>query len=125
MHSKSDVTAPVISRLRPGDTASCPSYHRALDIIGRRWAGAIVRALLAGETRFNDIAAAWPAMSHRVLSQRLKELEAEGIVARTVHDETPVRIEYGLTDKGEALAEPVIALSEWADRWLADGAQPR
>ncbi|WP_141924684.1 winged helix-turn-helix transcriptional regulator [Haloactinospora alba] len=110
------------SRLRPGDSASCPRYHAALDIIGRRWAGAIVRALLAGETRFNDIAAAWPAMSHRVLSQRLKELEEEGIVRRVVHDETPVRIEYRLTDKGEALSDVVAELSRWADTWLPEHA---
>ena len=113
-------TSPPESLLRHGDTAFCPYYHRAVEIIGRRWAGAIVRALLAGMTRFNEIAAACPGMSHRVLAQRLRDLEEDGILVRTVYDETPVRIEYRLTAKGEALAEPVIALTSWAEHWLRD-----
>ncbi|WP_051581187.1 winged helix-turn-helix transcriptional regulator [Pseudonocardia acaciae] len=112
--------SPPSSLLRNGDTAFCPHYHRAVEIIGRRWAGAIVRALLAGMTRFNEIAAACPGMSHRVLSQRLRDLEEDGIVVRTVHDEVPVRIEYRLTPRGEALAEPVISLTAWAEHWLRD-----
>lgn len=108
------------SRLRPGDTAFCPYYHQAVAVIERRWAGLILRALLAGKTRFNDIASVWPGMSNRLLSQRLKEFERDGIVRRIVHDETPVRVEYRLTDKGEALSGVVIALTEWADHWLRD-----
>jgi DNA-binding HxlR family transcriptional regulator len=114
------LTTQPVSLLRPGDTAFCPSYHQAAEIIGRRWVGAILRSLLAGTTRFTEISAAWPGMSHRVLSQRLKELEDEGIVSRTVHDRTPVQITYRLTTKGEALSEVVNALSSWADHWLGD-----
>jgi DNA-binding HxlR family transcriptional regulator len=112
--------SPPTSLLRNGDMAFCPYYHRAVEIIGRRWAGAVVRALLAGVTRFNEIATACPGMSHRVLSRRLRDLEDDGIVVRTVYGETPVRIEYRLTPKGEALAEPVIALTGWAEHWLRD-----
>jgi DNA-binding HxlR family transcriptional regulator len=106
------------SLLRQGDTAFCPQYHRAIEIIGRRWAGAVIRSLLAGLCRFNEIAEATPGMSHRVLAQRLRDLEADGILVREVYPETPVRIEYRLTPKGRALAEPVVSITEWAERWL-------
>ena len=97
----------------------CPLYHRAIEIIGRRWTGAIVRALLAGNTRFCQIRATIPGLSDRLLSERLKELEGEGIVERQVQPDTPVRIEYHLTPKGEALATVVQTASSWAEEWLS------
>lgn len=100
----------------------CPAYHRAIELIGRRWSGVVLRALMAGRTRFSDLAATVPGLSDRLLSERLKELEAEGIVTRTVIPETPVRVEYGLTDKGRALTDVVVAVSAWAERWLDEGA---
>ena len=103
-----------------GYSAFCPFYHRAVELIGRRWTGAIVRALLGGADRFSDLVAAIPGLSDRLLSERLKELEAEGIVLRTVVPETPVRIHYHLTDKGRALASVVDALSDWAHAWLVE-----
>ena len=96
----------------------CPLYHRAIEIIGRRWTGAIIRALLSGATRFTEIRSIVPGLSDRLLSERLKELEAEEIVERRVLPYTPVRIEYWLTPKGEALASVVQAASEWAEEWL-------
>ena len=99
-------------------TAFCPVYHRAIELIGRRWTGAILRALMSGATRFTDVTAAVPGLSDRLLSERLKELEAEGIVSRTVVPSTPVRIEYGLTEKGYALNDVMAAVSEWAETWL-------
>lgn len=99
--------------------AFCPLYHQAIEIIGRRWTGVIVRALLGGGSRFSQIRATIPGLSDRLLSERLKELEAEGIVERRVLSETPVRIEYHLTPKGEALADVVQAASAWAEDWLA------
>lgn len=96
----------------------CPRYHRAVELLGRRWTGAIVILLLQGVSRFNELAARIPEMSDRMLSERLKELEAEGIVKRTVRPETPVRVEYGLTEKGRALQTAVSAISEWAETWL-------
>jgi DNA-binding HxlR family transcriptional regulator len=101
-------------------SAFCPQYHRAIEILGRRWSGAIVRALLAGITRFSQLGAIIPGLSDRLLSERLKDLEAEGIVARTVAPETPVRIEYHLTAKGEALASVVSAVSAWAEEWVPE-----
>ncbi len=100
-------------------SAFCPNYHRAIELIGRRWTGAILRVLLSGATRFSDITAAIPGLSDRLLSERLKELEAEGIVSRTVIPATPVRIEYGLTEKGRALSDVMAAISAWAETWLA------
>jgi DNA-binding HxlR family transcriptional regulator len=102
--------------------AFCPVYHRAVELIGRRWTGAILRALLAGVTRFSDLAATVPGMSDRMLSERLKELEAEGVVLRRVIPETPVRIEYELTEKGRALQGVIEAVSDWAGRWTVEEA---
>ena len=100
-----------------GASAFCPYFHQAVELIGRRWTGAILRAMLSGRTRFTDIAAAIPGLSDRLLSERLKELESEGIVERHVYPETPVRIEYLLTEKGHALDVAVQAVSDWAERW--------
>jgi DNA-binding HxlR family transcriptional regulator len=97
----------------------CPYYHHAIELIGRRWSGAILRAIYSGETRFTEIAHAVPGLSDRLLSERLKELEAEGVVVRHVYPETPVRIEYSLTEKGEALGKVMDAIAEWAHAWLA------
>jgi DNA-binding HxlR family transcriptional regulator len=101
-----------------GLSAFCPMFHHAVEVIGRRWTGAILRAMLAGAERFSDIAATIPGLSDRLLSERLKELEAEGIVTRVVIPETPVRIEYRLTDKGRDLAPAMEALADWAERWV-------
>jgi len=96
----------------------CPRFHHAVELIGGRWTGAIVRALLSGITRFTEITQAVPGLSDRMLSERLKDLEAEGVVERRVLPETPVRIEYRLTEKGQALAGAVDAISDWANDWV-------
>lgn len=106
-----------------GLSAFCPIYHRAIELIGGRWTGAIVRAVLSGRSRFSDIAEAIPGLSGRMLSDRLKTLEAEGIVVRTVYPEIPVRVEYRLTEKGQALAGVVAAVTEWAAVWGLDAGQ--
>lgn len=99
-------------------SAFCPRFHHAVELIGRRWTGAILRAMFAGRTRFTDLAACIPGLSDRLLSERLKELEAEGVVERRVFPETPVRIEYHLTAKGRSLEAVVSELSGWAETWL-------
>jgi DNA-binding HxlR family transcriptional regulator len=95
----------------------CPDFHKAVELIGRRWSGAIVREMLAGASRFTDLHDAIPDISDRMLCARLRELEVEGVVARRVSGEPPVRVEYLLTEKGRALRGVVAAIGEWADRW--------
>jgi len=102
----------------------CPYYHYAVELIGRRWTGAILRALLADIHRFSDLRQTVPGLSDRMLSERLKELEQEGIVERTVIPETPVRVEYRLTTKGRALGAVVTSLSGWAETWLVRAPAP-
>ena len=102
----------------------CPLYHQAAELIGRRWTAAIVRALADGAVRFVDLRGAVPGVSDRMLSERLKELEAEGLVVRQVYPEHPVRIEYRLTEKGADLGAVMQAIGVWAQRWLAP-AEPK
>ena len=100
-------------------SAYCPVFQDAVELIGRRWTGAIVRTLLTGSTRFGEVLARIPGLSDRLLSERLRELEAAGVVKRTVFPEVPVRIEYELTEKGRELEAIVAAIGDWADRWGA------
>jgi len=97
----------------------CPRYHHAVELLGRRWAGAIIRVLLSGPCRYNELRARIPDISDRMLAERLKELELEGVVVRTVLPEAPIGVEYALTEKGKALEAPVMAIGKWAEKWLA------
>jgi DNA-binding HxlR family transcriptional regulator len=96
----------------------CSLYHRAVELVGKRWTGAMLSVLLEGPLRFSEIGQLVPDLSDRLLSERLKELENEGIVERRVYDETPVRVEYALTDKGRALEPALRALKSWAREYL-------
>lgn len=98
----------------------CPKYERAVAVLGKRWTGLIVRALQYGPRSFSQITRLVDGLSDRMLSERLKELEAHAIVQRCVHDCTPVRIEYALTEKGRDLQRVLDVLQSWADRWDTD-----
>ena len=98
----------------------CAKFHKAVELIGGRWTGAVIRLLLNDRMRFAELRAAIPDISDRMLSERLRELETEGIVARIVVPETPVRVEYELTDKGRALEQALCAVGRWAEKWLDD-----
>jgi DNA-binding HxlR family transcriptional regulator len=98
----------------------CARFHKAVELVGGRWTGAVIRLLLTERMRFAELRAAIPDISDRMLSERLRELEAEGIVARIVIPETPVRVEYELTEKGRALEQALCALGRWAERWVTD-----
>lgn len=107
----------------------CPRYERAALLLGKKWTGHILWVLVDGPCRFSQIGGTVPDLSDRLLSERLQELEDEGIVQRMVYDSKPVRIEYRLTEKGQALAPVVRAIQEWADRWIevpagANAAEP-
>ena len=105
-----------------GNSSSAPSlcskFHVASELIGRRWTGAIIYVLLRSRCRFATLRSAIPDITDRMLSDRLQELEQEGIVERTVIPETPVRVEYALTKKGRALANAMDAIAEWAEKWV-------
>jgi DNA-binding HxlR family transcriptional regulator len=104
----------------------CPRFHRASELIGRRWSGAIIFVLLKARCRFATLRAVIPEITDRMLSDRLQELETAGIVSRTVVPETPVRVEYGLTRKGHALASAIAEISRWAEDWVEpEAAAPR
>jgi len=100
------------------DLVLCSRFHRAIELIGRRWTGAIVYVLLRSRCRYATLRDAIPDITDRMLSERLQELEQEGIVERTVVPETPVRVEYALTKKGRGLAAAIDAMAAWAERWV-------
>jgi DNA-binding HxlR family transcriptional regulator len=96
----------------------CARFHRAIELIGRRWTGAIIFLLLKKRCRFASLRDGIPDITDRMLSERLQELEHEAIVERTVVPETPVRVEYALTRKGRALADAMDAIKEWSHTWI-------
>lgn len=95
----------------------CPRYEKAMQVLGKKWTCLILRCMLAEPRRFTDIANYVSGVSDRLLSQRLQELEEEGIVERRVFDQKPVVVEYSLTRKGESLRDVVGAIQAWADQW--------
>ena len=113
---------PATAERKPSEASDRPSccvlYHRAIELVGKRWTGAILFVLLDGPARFSEVKQLVPELSDRLLSERMKELEAEGIVARHVIDEMPVRVEYELTEKGRALEPALRSLKGWARNWL-------
>src|ERR1700686_2535249 len=86
-----------------GVAGFCPRFHRAVELIGRRWTGAIVRVLIGGPQRFNELLNTVPGLSDRLLSERLRELEGEGLVRREVDPGPPVCVTYHLTQSGSSL----------------------
>jgi DNA-binding HxlR family transcriptional regulator len=96
----------------------CPRFQYAIELIGRRWIGAIIRVLVSGPARFNEILAAVPGLSDRLLTERLRELESEGVVTRTVAATRPVRVTYELTECGRSLEAIVTEIGLWAERWV-------
>ncbi|MBY6276677.1 winged helix-turn-helix transcriptional regulator [Symbiobacterium thermophilum] len=94
----------------------CPKFEHAVHILGKRWTGLILWTLMSGPKRFSEIEAAIP-VSGRLLSERLKELESEGLVTREVFPEVPVRVVYSLTPKGQAMEPILAAIQKWAERW--------
>ncbi|GAB6929821.1 helix-turn-helix domain-containing protein [Paenibacillus sp. JCM 10914] len=96
----------------------CPRFESAFSFLGKRWNGLIIQTLMSGPKRFKDISNLIPSMSDKMLSERMKDLECEGILSRHVYPETPVRIEYELTEKGKALQPVMEQVSAWAEHWI-------
>ncbi len=95
----------------------CPRFEAAFELLGKRWTGLIIRSLLSGPKRFSDIQEIIPNLSARMLTERFKELEEQGIISRNVYPEMPVRIEYELTEKGKALEKSMDEIQKWAENW--------
>ena len=98
----------------------CPLYHEAVELVGRRWTGAILRVLMDGPLRFSEIAQSVPELSDRLLSERMKELERRGMVERRVISGPPLRVEYSLSKMGRELEPALSELERWANRWLGE-----
>ena len=105
---------------KPALTEVCPHFHAAIELIGKRWSGAIIWALSDGSLRYAELKRAIPGLSDRLLSQRLRELEEAGLMARTVEDGLPVKVTYELTEKGLALRPAILELRQWACHWQED-----
>src|SRR5262245_37506974 len=106
------------TKAAPGEC--CPHLHEAVELVGKRWTGAIVFVLLQQRRpmRFTEIGHAVPQLSDRLLSERMKELEGRGIVERHVHPESPVRVEYELTSMGREVGPALRELRKWGLRYL-------
>ena len=96
----------------------CPRYEHAIQLLGKRWTGLILDSLLDGSRRFCELTATVEGLSDRVLSDRLRELESEGIIERIVYPQIPVRVEYRLTEKGLDLKPVVQSIHKWAEKWV-------
>ncbi len=96
----------------------CPRYEHAIQLLGKRWTGLILDTLLQGPQRFCEMTSAVDGLSDRVLSDRLRELEMEGVIERIVYPQIPVRVEYRLTEKGQDLQPVVQAIHHWAEKWI-------
>jgi len=108
-------SAPTYGNGRPAHV--CPDFHAAIELIGRRWAGAILWALAERPHYFAELTSSVPGLSDRLLSRRLRELEAAGLVERSVHGGAPARVSYALTEKGRALEPALGELKDWARAW--------
>jgi DNA-binding HxlR family transcriptional regulator len=96
----------------------CSRFHRAIELIGSRWTGAILQTLLQGKTRYAAVKGAIPDITDRMLSERLRSLEGEGLVVRSVIPDIPVRVEYELSLKGRELQNALKEIASWAERWI-------
>ena len=98
------------------DTPHCALFQRTVELVGKRWTAAILRTLLAGCSRFGEIIDAIPGLSHRLLSERLDELEKAGLVISG----KGARPLYTLTEQGRDLQFALAALEAWNRRWVRD-----
>jgi DNA-binding HxlR family transcriptional regulator len=116
---QSQAAPPATEAPAAGCGSVCPDFHEAIELIGRRWTGAILCSLIEGPRRFGELGKVVPGLSDRLLSQRLRELEEEGLVQRDVEAGTPVRVTYSLTETGQALGPAISELKRWAKQWKA------
>jgi DNA-binding HxlR family transcriptional regulator len=111
-------TKPIESTITKPTRQLCKRYEQAIQLLGKRWTGLILDTMLEGPQRFCEMTSIVEGLSDRVLSDRLRELESEGVVERVVYPQIPVRVEYRLTEKGRDLRPVVQAIHEWAEKWI-------
>jgi len=114
---KSPAKRPASSSTRHGrdeESKVCSRFHHAVELIGRRWSGAIISVMLRGPQGFNELLASAPGLSDRLLTERLRELESEELVLCTVIPGPPVRVSYELTEAGASLKPVIESLGRWA-----------
>ena len=105
------------SRTEQLDLHVCTRFHGAIELIGKRWTGAVITVMLQGAARFCEMREGIPGISDRLLTERLKELEDHGIVTRQVVDARPPQVSYRLTEKGRALGPVLDSVERWAETW--------
>lgn len=99
-------------------TRICNKYKSAFNILGKKWTGLILRVLQEGPMKFTYISNLIPEMSDKMLGERFRELETQGLITRKVYSTIPVRIEYELTDKGKGLKPALDEIQKWAETWI-------
>lgn len=102
------------------EAVCCTRYQEAVELVGRRWTGAIIQVLLDRPRRFCEISASVPDLSDRLLAARLKELEDRGMVVREPCPERASSVRYGLSDMGRELEPALAAIQTWAERWIGN-----
>ncbi len=118
MHLRPAPAQPSTEPHPDGISPFCPRFQYAIELIGRRWIGAVLRVLVGGPARFNEILAAIPGLSDRLLTERLRELEREGLVTRSVSPDRPIKVTYALTECGKSLSEIICTIGTWSERWV-------
>jgi DNA-binding HxlR family transcriptional regulator len=118
--NKAGVSATTSTATSATHGSSCTQFQRAIEFIGRRWNGAILFVLLDGPCRFNELLSRVPNLSDRLLTERLRELEAAGMVTRDVQPGPPIRVVYALTDAGRALNDVIESISAWSRQWMPE-----
>jgi len=106
-----------MSDIKVHDKKVCEVFHNSIEVIGRRWNGAIIYALFSGPKRFSEFTESIPDISSRLLTERLKELEEFNLVNREVVSDRPIQVIYSLTQKGQALQPIMESIGNWATQW--------
>jgi DNA-binding HxlR family transcriptional regulator len=124
------VTSGIVNRDTTAYTGGVPKrYHqpcpvaKSLEVVGDRWTLLIARDLLRGTRRFQDLQAGLPGIAPNILSDRLKLMEAHGLVTRSFYSEHPPRAQYTLTERGRGLGVVVGALADWGSRHVYNRAR--
>ncbi|GAC1567730.1 MAG: helix-turn-helix domain-containing protein [Ktedonobacteraceae bacterium] len=112
-------TKPIETTITRPTRQLCKRYEQAIQLLGKRWTGLILDTLMEGPQRFCEMTATVEGLSDRVLSDRLRELESEGVIERIVYPQIPVRVEYRLTEKGRDLRPVVQSIHDWAQNWIS------